>query len=615
MNTHQNSATRRPLIYWAFILLFLMAGGPILNITGLMPKFVHPAIDGIGSLLIMTASVFAYRAYKKTKAPVLGIVAVAFLGTAAFEFLHIFADSTLIENFRTSEPEAFMPWTWNASQLFLSSMLLVATLLSDKEAFGKTASTAAQRNTLKIVSVIAAIAVPTTIFVLLRSDLPSIYTDATNLRRPTDLVSGLIFASAVVIFGFKGNWRRDSYGHWIVIALIAGMIAQCLLMAFSRELFSSSFGAAHLLKISTYAFVAWGFIRSQQISASVSEAENNKPRGLSMGAKMAILCGFIALIAVMPLAYKSTTTLHVIAAKNGIANLSNAAEIASMEITEQRLRVSSDLNYLANVASTDTLETAANGNLQNSVRELSILTRNLLLSDPEYFSIAYIDAATGVTVVRNEQSFNAGIAAAAQLTLEKSTRELVYQALENDSGQPIARSKIIRIQDTIEKQNLQIEGTALTVYGTDSELPIGVFVLHSNVSRELASTNLADYETSLYVVNSDGRFIVHPDSEKEIGQNSDANYTIADEFPGLNFVALTADGAAGGSAYKNGSGIEFIVGADHLPATGGTGEDLLYIYTGLKVDVEKNATVIGYEMQQTAQITLLFAVVLGLFFG
>ena len=133
-----------------------------------------------------------FKAYKRTKSAVLGIVAIAFIGTLVIEIFHALSYSPLIANWRLSTPEVFMTWTWNLSQLFLSSMLLIAALLSNKDAYGTTSATVVQKNTLTGLAVFSAIAISVSIFLMLGADLKTIYTEGRNIHRPPDLVLSLI---------------------------------------------------------------------------------------------------------------------------------------------------------------------------------------------------------------------------------------------------------------------------------------------------------------------------------------------------------------------------------------------------------------------------------------
>jgi signal transduction histidine kinase len=475
-------------------------------------------------------------------------------------------------------------------------------------------------------AILTLIALPVITAVLLSANLPPIYYASIDPPRPPEVIAAVIFLVTLLIFIRKGNWRTDSYGHWLNMGVMAGLISQIFCMAFSKELFDASFTAAHILKIAGYICIAIGFMRAHQVSSSARETEIIKPKGLPLGAKLAILCGFIGFICVMPIAIKSSQTLHLIASENGMENLSAAAANSSAAIEEQRRRVDADLNYLAGIEAINSLYRADQNNgvdpiagttRKKIVGELSLRIQNLLLSDPNFFSIAYVDAVSGESIVRGEQSFNAGISVTDQQVLESSTRELATQALSGGSDQTLARSKIFLLQNDGVKddQHPQIEGTALAVYSGETGTALGVFVLHSDVSRELTTTSLPDIETLLYVVNSDGQFVSHPDASKEVLAGGGTTYTLADEFPGLDFDALTADGMTHGTLYEQANGVEIIVGVEHLPAMEGVGDPLLYIYTGRRDDIEKRAAAIGFELQRIAQGTLLVAILIGWFFA
>ncbi len=603
MTNSKNNASRRPVAYWSFFLTFLLGGGPILAIGRNAPDFVHPALDGIALLLAMTAVALLFDAYHKTKAPVIGILAFGTVGAAVLQALHVFADSPLLEGTRIAPPEVFMPWTWNAMQLWLALVMLTAACFANKDAFGKTASSARQRIAVKMTLALTAVAVPTASWLLLRTDLPPLIIEARAFSRPSDLAAGLVFTAGIIVFALKGNWRKDSYGHMFLMAMIAGQCSQIFLMAFSKQLFDASFTAAHLLQLAMYACLIAGFGRPQQVSSSRGVADEIGPQGLNMGAKLAILCGLIAMISVMPLAFKSSSTLHQFAAENGIRSLSTAAETAGMALAKQRLDVNSDLSYMANAAPLSKLADPAKR--RPSLNELQRMVSNLRLSDSSYLSVRYVDAASVQTLASsNTPDFEA----LAEFT-ERQANALIAQALKSDAQANVMRSNLERL-DT-ENGSLRVEATAMVVYNAETDLPRGVFIIQSDVSKELTSASRLEFDTSLFVIDASGRFVVHPDRSKEADVNTD--YTIADEFPGVNFVELAGAESAGGAIYADTEGTELILGASVLPASFGASERLLYVFTGTRDDIEKDATVIGNEMQQTAQLALLCAVVLGWF--
>jgi PAS domain S-box-containing protein len=636
-----SSTTKRSLTYWLFFIAFLLIGGPIMSREEMITPMVHLLLDNMAAIGAAIATILVFKAYKETRAIALAFIGIALAGSTILQLLHVTSATSLLSAWVKSDVSLFMPWTWITTQSFMALALLASTPFIRKENFGDPATTKQhQIYTPSQIAVFWAVVIPVIIYVLMRLELPPIYYAELVPPRTPEATPAFLLAATLLVFVRRGNWRNDSYGHWLNVGLVAFLVAQVSGMAFSKELFDSSFTAAHLLKIVGYGCIIFGFARAHRVSSLTSVSDVTKPKGLGLGAKLAILSGFIGFICVMPIAMKSSQTLHDIAAENGINNLSSAAANASAAIEAQRLRVDADLEYLASTPIIESLNRASqNGDVDprsgksraQLIAELSRLSQNLLYSDTEYLSFAYIDAASGKPIIRSEQTLNSDIAATNRRILESGERELSARALSGGNNESMARSKIFFLQDVAAdvdsttvadgveavtpERHLQIEGTALAVYSNEIDSPLGVFVMYSNVTRALATTRLSKYKTNLYVVNSDGLFVIHPDMSKEFSTVEGTPYTVADEFPGLNIDALMSVNTANGTIYEQTDGVEVIIGVDRPSAAADAGEQLLYIYTGRRDDIEQQAAEIGYEMQLIAQINLVVAILIGWFFA
>jgi PAS domain S-box-containing protein len=619
--------TRRSVTYWAFFTLFLLGGGPIFSADWMASPFLHTFLDGVALFGAVVAAILVVRAYRKTGATALGVAAVAFTGAAAFELLHELSSSALLAPFMTSESFAFMPWSWHASRMFLAMGLVAAAVHARRENYG-TEETVSQKRfpSPRLFALFTLVCVTVGSAALLRADLPSVYYSSVGLIRLPEVISGSVFLTALLIFVWRGNWRSDSYGHWMNIALVASLNAQIFCMAFSQELFDTSFTAAHILKIVAYGCIVYGFALPHKATSLLQAADAHKPKGVGLGIKVALLCGFIGFICVMPIAYKSSQTLHEIAAVNGIENLSAAAVNTGSAIENQRARSDADLGYLVSTNVVDGINRANQNGGRDSetgqtrkqlIVNLSRLAQNLLLADTEYLSLAYVDAASGKPVVRSEQRSGSGLAAVNRTVLESSERALAQKTLAGDAE--IVRSNVFLVRDAADENNLQVEGTALAVRSAATGSVEGVLILHSDVSTALLSAGLPNVETLAYVVNSKGEFLRHPDPARAIApagtEMQAASFTLADQFPGLNFNVAGVDGQASGTIYKQPDGTEVLLGFERPVATLGGGEPLLYINTGRRDDMEQTAATIGFQLQQIAQFNLLVAIVIGWFFA
>jgi PAS domain S-box-containing protein len=609
------STTRRSLTYWLFFLVFLVGGGPIMGTEGTITPSMHILLDGVAAIGAGLAAIFVYKAYRETRANVLAFICIALTGVSVFELVHATSGSNLLGEWINSDVSLFMPWSWTAAQLFLALVLVSAAPFIRKENYGEPATVDQHSiHTPKQIALFCMVLVPAVLYGLFQFDLPAIYNSSRNPQRLPEAIAGLVFLAAFLGFVRKGNWRTDSYGHWLNIALIASLCSQVFCMTFSRELFDSSFTAAHILKVISYGCLVYGFASTHRVSISAPEAVDSRPKGLGLGVKVAILCGFIGFICVMPVAIKSSQTLHQIAAENGIDNLSAAASSATRAINDHRLRVDGSLQ---NYVGSKSLEEFGDGQVaEQQLSELADLASKILNTDPSYISIAFVDAVTSETILRSERVSGAAFSLTDRLALEGSELRLAALAMSGENLSSVQRTEIFLLRGDGNKEKYpQVEGAALAVTSNETGKLIGAFVLHADVTDVLDVPDITSIEANIYIVNSAGRFLKHPDSIKELSPGEESAYTFYREFPGLDIEALTRNGFASGTAYVNQNEVELYVAADRQTRAVVSGEQILFIFSARKDEVEKNAALIGYQMQRIAQFNLLVAILIGWFFA
>jgi PAS domain S-box-containing protein len=614
--------TRRSLTYWLVFLTFLLAGGPIMTSPLMLGEFFHNILDGVSAFTAIIATVMAFMAYRRTRATALIVVAHAFAAAAVLELLHELADSRWMQVWIVSDPENFMPWSWHASRMFLSLGLLAAALHASNDNYGAPLTQGRSHFPSPLVlSVVIGVALPITIYGLIITDLPSIYYSSVGLFRIPDILSGAVFFAALVLFVRKGNWRTDSYGHWLNLALVFSVGSQFFFMAFSQEFLDSSFGAAHLIKVLSYMLVIYGFSTKHGAIIQSEEELQDKPRGLGLGVKVAVVCGFIGVICVIPIAIYSSGNLHSMGAANGMEKLSTAAANTSRELEDSRRRIGANLENLANSKSLIDSVSKAESSIdvassdQGYVKSVQLIGENLLASESRYMSIAYLDVASGEVLTRVEQSSDVGLAQANRLTLQESEFLLSNQLLKGIKRSSITRSKILRLNGEVAgTDNVLAEGVAVAVYGEGDGEPIGILIAHTDITNILTSIPLLNAETKLYVVNSDGQFLNNAEMET-LSSADRINFGVAEQFPGVEFIESENPNIPTGATVKEESGHELLLGFKEDAAYAVSGEPLLYIYAASRVEIEAAATAIGEDLQRIAQINLLIAIAIGWFFA
>ena len=185
-------------------------------------------------------------------------IGTGFLGTALLDGYHaVVTHPSFAESF-PSAPSSLIPWSWVASRMFLSILLLLSWLAWRRERLlgnrGRIGEGAIYGLTLSltVVSFVFFAFVP----------LPRAYYPELLFLRPEEFVPALFFLLALLGYLSGGEWRQDTFQHWLVMSLIAGVVGQAAFMSTSGQLFDVMFDAAHAVKKLSYILVLVGLLVS-----------------------------------------------------------------------------------------------------------------------------------------------------------------------------------------------------------------------------------------------------------------------------------------------------------------------------------------------------------------
>jgi two-component system, sensor histidine kinase and response regulator len=209
---------------------------------------IHTLMESIATVLgLFVGAISLIRFYSLGGITYL-ILGAGFIGVACLDGYHAVVTSIWFKGYLPSKLISLIPWSWFASRLFLSMVVLASfliiklkleekspKLLSTHVVYGATALTT-------ICSFIFFAFVP----------LGSGYYDNWVFNRPEEFIPGIFFLIAFIGHYQLGNWRNDEFEHWLLIAIIINLAAQIVFMPFSSELFDIEFDVAHILKKASY---------------------------------------------------------------------------------------------------------------------------------------------------------------------------------------------------------------------------------------------------------------------------------------------------------------------------------------------------------------------------
>ncbi len=198
-------------------------------------------------------------------------IGAGFLGTALLDGYHAVVSSAYFQPFMPSDMPHLVPWSWIASRLFLSVLMFVSWLLwfkhRDEANFAP--------NTWVVFGTTSLATLCSFLFFCI-VPLPQYYFEEIIFHRPFELIPAILFFMALSGYLYKGDWRHDSFDHWLVLSLIVGLATQTVFMPYSDHLYDTEFNVAHLLKKASYLLVLTGLLISVYQSYQDLKAETEK---------------------------------------------------------------------------------------------------------------------------------------------------------------------------------------------------------------------------------------------------------------------------------------------------------------------------------------------------
>lgn len=186
------------------------------------------------------------------------LLGAGFLGTALLDGHHAVVTSQWFAHHWPSPAPQLTAWSWNASRVFLASLLVMSWWAWAREQRLGERGHISDRGVFAIVGLL--LLTIFSLFALL--PLPPAYYSNLPIPRPEELIAGSLFVLALGAYLSKGDWKRDAFEHAIVLSLVVSAVTQVLFMASSSAPSDAMFDAAHVLKLGSYVCVLAGLLRS-----------------------------------------------------------------------------------------------------------------------------------------------------------------------------------------------------------------------------------------------------------------------------------------------------------------------------------------------------------------
>jgi PAS domain S-box-containing protein len=213
-------------------------------------------METIATILAIIVGVVALVRFYARKNNTILFVGAGFIGTGLLDGYHATVTSSFLSAYFPSTLASLIPWSWNASRIFLSFLLFLSWWAWRREKKQGWAGKSGERMVYGAIGVLTLLVFLFFAFV----PLPPAYYPQFSFGRPQEFVAAFFFLLAIIGYLSKGYWKEDGFEHWLVMSMLIGLIGQVLFMSLSRQLFDAMFDAAHVIKILSYLFVLVGLV-------------------------------------------------------------------------------------------------------------------------------------------------------------------------------------------------------------------------------------------------------------------------------------------------------------------------------------------------------------------
>lgn len=287
------------------------------------------------------------------------IIGVGFIGTGFLDGYHALVTSAWVKACLPSDLPSLIPWSWVASRLYLACLLYLSYLAWRRE---RHLGTAGRIDQITIVAGCGAMTLLSCLFFALVT-LPPAYYPNIPFHRPEEFVPALFFGLALIGYLRKGEWQRDTFEHWLVMALIVNFVAQAVFMSFSGTLFDFEFDVAHMLKKISYICVLIGlaasaanagsYARNSIADPSEDDAPVDIPTKVSqgIGRRVVLMVSLLVVFAVgtaTTIVYQGFQDALV---EKDVARLNHEADLAGLRLESVFTELRNDSAYLAGIPS------------------------------------------------------------------------------------------------------------------------------------------------------------------------------------------------------------------------------------------------------------------------
>ncbi len=264
-------AVRRQLSY-AVTVAALVAGAFLVGASTWHGNVeLHAIIEIIATLLALAVGILALIRYYSRTDRIFLVLGCGFLGAGVLDGYHAAVTTSYFATLFPSAPVLISSWSWLASRLFLSAMILASWFIATRGSTSGPFGGAGERSIYGL-----SLALLIVCFLIIRYAPPLPDSADMIVRRPQELIPAALFALALALYLVEGRWRSEPFRHWLVLSLILGLGAQGF-MSLSRQPYDAMLDMAAVLKSLSYICVLVGLqIDAYRIIHASAAAESRQ---------------------------------------------------------------------------------------------------------------------------------------------------------------------------------------------------------------------------------------------------------------------------------------------------------------------------------------------------
>jgi PAS domain S-box-containing protein len=267
------TAQRVTLYFFIFLILFVSAFG-LERSDWTSGATLHGILETLATLMAFVVGALALVRFYSKKQGTFLFIGTGFLGTAILDtFSAVVAVVAVLaevagsppapfSEFTTTQLDDLSSWSFTASGSFLSVFLFLSWVVWYRD------RKSPERKKIREQTVYLTALLLTVVTFGVFNFLP--LTRAIDpdqlIRQPAELFPAFFFLLALLGFFIKGHWRFDAFEHWLVVALLVGLMVHGAFMPFSSQYHDGLFIAAHVLKSGSYVSVLAGLMASVYVT-------------------------------------------------------------------------------------------------------------------------------------------------------------------------------------------------------------------------------------------------------------------------------------------------------------------------------------------------------------